>query len=133
MSIRWITGLVAIWLAFTPGATAGKELPDALVQETDEVRRLLRDAEYADAESEARKLLERTEKHYGAASLESAAVIDLLVEALQRRGKTGDGEAIELARRSLESRRAAPGDNDVAIAMGLMSLGTIQWSARRWR
>jgi len=127
MSTRWITTLLAVWLAFTPSAMAGEELPDALVQEIDEVQRLLHDADYTEAESQARELLERTEERYGAASLETAAVIDFLVAALQRLGKTGDGEAIELARRALENRRTAPGDNDVAIAAGLMSLGTIQW------
>ncbi|MBI4242265.1 MAG: CHAT domain-containing protein [Candidatus Rokubacteria bacterium] len=84
-----------------------------------EVRRLLDDARFREAESSARDLLERAQGRHGTNSLEAARVLDLLVEALWRGGKASDPESRRLAERALriKEERLEPDHPDLAASL----------------
>ncbi len=85
-----------------------------------QIEQLLYTGHYADAERIAHKLLPRIEATTDPDSLETAALLDLLVEALWRGGKSSPPETLELADRALEIREAQLGDSDVLVADSLL-------------
>ncbi len=86
--------------------------------ELDRVAALMKDRRYDEAESASRRLLSRVEATLGAASLETASVVDALVTALWRGGKSQDPEALELAERALKIKesRLDPGDLQIVAS-----------------
>lgn len=87
---------------------------------TGEVRQLLYMGRYADAEWLARELLPEMERAVGPDSLETAALLDSLVEALWRGGKSSLPETRELAERAFTLREARLGDRDLLVADSLV-------------
>jgi len=85
----------------------------------------------AAAETRARALLETTEATAGEDSLEVAAVLDVLVEALWREGKT-DEATLALARRALSIKTERLGDASLELAPSLRNLGEALRRAREY-
>jgi tetratricopeptide (TPR) repeat protein len=99
-----------------PPAAAG----DAL----EEVRRLLTAAKYAEAEARARDLLAAVDGT-SPSSLYAARVRDLLVQALVEGGKAADPDALQQARRAVESKESLVGAGDPEVAISLSNLGLV--------
>lgn len=91
----------------------------------DEVQGLLTDGRFTDAEVAARDLLARVEGARGADSIEAAGVLDVLVEALWRGGKTEDPESQRLAERAVAIREQVLGPDHPDIARSLNNLGIV--------
>ncbi len=92
------TGYLAVVLTLlvVSGTPAGAVASDPEASNLDEVTLLLREGRYADAERLATGLLKRIEADAGAESLDAANVLDVVVEARFRGGKsrrTGENEA----------------------------------------
>ena len=101
------------------GALASAEAqPHTLA--TAQVEQLIYLGKYAEAERVARSLLPEVEGLTGPDSLETAAVLDLLVEALRHGGKSSRPETLELADRALAIREARLGDADPLVADSLV-------------
>ena len=110
MALLWAGCAVAPTTAL---ASIEAQLPTSA---TYQVEQLIYAGHYADAEKVARDLLPEIESTTGSDSLESAAVLDLLVEALWLGGKSSLPETRELADRSLAIREAQLGDSDLLVA-----------------
>ena len=87
---------------------------------TEQVEQLIYLGTYAEAERFARSLLPEREGSTGPDSLETAAALDLLVEALRLGGKSSLSETLELADRALAIRAARLGETDILVANSLM-------------
>ena len=91
----------------------------------EDIQRLLKDGRYGDAEKAARELLAATEASKGCESVETAEVIDVLVEALWRGGTTKSGEGLELARRAITIKEKALGPEDARLVDSLTAAGNV--------
>jgi CHAT domain-containing protein len=80
---------------------------------------------YADAESAGRALLTAVEAQKGPDSLETADVLDVLVESLHKGGKTGQQETIDLGERALKIREARSGPEDLTVVPSVLNLAEI--------
>lgn len=101
------------------GAASVREAPVSV----DGVRKLLQDGRYEEAEAAARTLLATTEESTGCESLETADVLDALVESLVWGGKAQNGEAAELAERAVGVREKALGTTDAGLVRSLIHAG----------
>ncbi len=80
----------------------------------EEIRQLVFDGRYREAEEAARELLSEIERETGSASLETAAVLDALAEALWRGGQClVSPECAEVAERALILRESRLGDHSL--------------------
>jgi CHAT domain-containing protein/Tfp pilus assembly protein PilF len=98
--------------------------PPAPSREHDEIRRLLRAADYAAAESRSRALvaaLERTDPD----SLDLARALDLMVQSLVEGGKPADPAALPGATRAVALKEKIAGPHDPAVAASLGNLGLV--------
>ena len=111
----WGAFLLAALLA---AASAG---PGA---EHDEIRRLLTAADYAAAESRARRLVEELERS-DPRSLGLARALDLLVQSLVEGGKPADPAALPSATRAVALKEELAGPEDRAVADSLFNLGLV--------
>jgi CHAT domain-containing protein/Tfp pilus assembly protein PilF len=89
------------------------------------VRLLFREGRYIEAETEARRLLDQTERASGAGSLETAEVLDLLVEILTWQKKVDGPETLALAERALEIRERRLDLASPARAQSLYRVGMV--------
>ena len=89
-------------------------------QATRQIEQLLYAGLYSDAESFARELLPDIERTTGPNSLETAALLDLLVESLWLGGASSLPETRELADRALAIREAQLGTDDLLVADSLL-------------
>ena len=89
-----------------------------------EVRALLADAKYADAEARARAVLSERES-LSADSLDVARTLDVLVQVLVEAGKAGNPEALERARRAVGLKESLLGANNPEVAASLSQLGLV--------
>ena len=112
---------LVILLALVGSSRALPQAPDA----TEAIGRLLREARYAEAERDARALLGQVEAGGAADSLQTARVIDALVEALWRGGKVRAPETRTLAERSLAVRQNLLGGEHPDVASSLTSLAIV--------
>jgi len=90
-----------------------------------EIRQLIRDADFANAESRARELLTEFEQAHGVDSLEVAQTLDVLVESLWRAGRDRTPEARELAERAVDIKRERFGDKHAQTAASLRNLAIV--------
>ena len=90
------------------------------------IETLIDEERYDEAAKEARSVLSSTETRWGSDSLECVPVIDALVLALSKDGRSSSDECLALARRSLEirERRLSPGHPDVAISLSRLGVVT---------
>jgi len=121
---------VAVWAMGLGRAASGApaEKPGAAAITTlsrDEIERLIGDGRYAAAEQQARLLLESVEGASPLSSLETARVLDLLVEALWRDGRGRLPESRALAERALAIKQGALGNQSPELARSLRNLGTV--------
>lgn len=115
-------GLALLALGFLIALPAARSADPAGL---DEIRQLLGEGRAAAAEARARELLRETEVASGALAPETADVLDLLVEALWRGGKSKERETRELARRALAIREEQLGPDDARVAVSLNNLGIV--------
>src|SRR5688500_9510568 len=83
-----------------------------------EVRALLADTRYVDAEARARALLSERESR-SPESLDVARTLDVLVQVLVEAGKAANPEALESARRAVSLKESLLGAGDPEVAMSL--------------
>ena len=89
-----------------------------------EVRALLADTKYADAEARARALLSERESR-SPDSLDVARTLDVLVQVLVEAGKAANPEALERARRAVTLKESLLGAADPDVAVSLSQLGLV--------
>ncbi len=99
----------------------------------EQIKALLKDGQYAEAEAQARELLANVEAEHGAKSLEAATVLDQLVESLRRGGKAAEPEIKELAERALAIKAKALGPEHPELAKSLNSIGAIFYFRGRYK
>jgi CHAT domain-containing protein/tetratricopeptide (TPR) repeat protein len=95
------------------------------VATAESVRTLVEKGRYADAEAAGRRLLARAEALSGRDSLDAAAAIHLLVDALWWGGKAGEEDTRALAERALVSRERRLGAEHPDVAESLHDLAKI--------
>jgi CHAT domain-containing protein len=95
----------------------------------EKIRKLSKEGRYRDAEAAARVLVEQVEAASGRDSLEAAAALDLLVEALWQGGKSTEPEARELAERAVAIKERKLGKTDPALAVSLFHLAAFRSNA----
>jgi tetratricopeptide (TPR) repeat protein/CHAT domain-containing protein len=91
----------------------------------DQVRTLIDEGHYADAEGVARELLPKVKAVHCADSLEAAEVLDVLVESLWRSGKWAQPETRALAERAVAIKEEELGPEHVNVAQSLFNLGLL--------
>ena len=82
---------------------------------------------FAEAESLARRSLERAEGAFGPNSLEVISALDWLVEALWQAGKSIRHESQELAERAVQLRERIEGPEGVGVARSLTNLAWVRF------
>ncbi len=93
----------------------------------EEIRALLSDARYQEAEEAALSLLKNVEAESGLRSLRAAEVLDILVEARWRGGKAGEPETLNLAERAIKMKEAIVGREHASVATSLKNLGVMRY------
>jgi len=120
--VRDLVGVI-VCLILAGSVSGAAPTPDPL----EDVRGLIKQGKYADAENEARKLLELAEAEHGESSPEAAAVIDVLVEARWRGGKAREPETRAMAEQAIALKEAVHGPQHDAVADSLTNLGVIDF------
>jgi CHAT domain-containing protein/Tfp pilus assembly protein PilF len=100
---------------------------DAGPSPLDDLEALIKQGRYADAEQGARDLLAQVESELGADSIEAARVLDLLVEASWRGGKSRKPETLDLARRALAIKENGLGADHAEVAESLNNLAVVYY------
>ena len=114
---------IAMALAFVAvTASAARAQPPDPVEP---LRRLIREARFPEAEDGARRLLTETEAASGPDSLQTAQVLDALVEALWRGGRVRAPETKTLAERALAINEGRLGGSHPAVASSLTTVGIV--------
>ncbi|HET6373554.1 MAG TPA: CHAT domain-containing tetratricopeptide repeat protein [Candidatus Polarisedimenticolia bacterium] len=88
-------------------------------------RDALKAGRYQEAETLAREALRIAENDAGPESKQAAEILDLLVEALYRGGRSGQAETLSLAERAVALKEKAYGPDDPQTADSLHNLGTV--------
>src|SRR6266850_1348288 len=89
------------------------------------VRAQIKAGRYADAEGAGRALLAAVEERTGPDSVETADVLDVLVESLYKGSNVGQQETTDLAERVLRIREARSGPDDLTVVPSLLGLAEI--------
>ncbi|MDX1388334.1 MAG: tetratricopeptide repeat protein, partial [Acidobacteriota bacterium] len=87
---------------------------------------MIQEGNYAEAVEKGNVYLARAEEKYGPESPEVAAILNLVVDAMWRGGRT-DEEVFALARRSLAIGEKALGPDDPEVGDSLNTLGNLSW------
>ena len=109
---RWAC-LVVVVARFVALASPAHAQP---LESIDALRRLIREARFPEAEAGARRLLAETEAATGPESVETAEVLEALVEALWRGGRVRAPETKTLAERALAINEARFGAAHPVVA-----------------
>jgi CHAT domain-containing protein/tetratricopeptide (TPR) repeat protein len=91
------------------------------------IKDVIRKADYKQAESLAGALLAEAETAFGKDSVEVASVLDLLVQTRFEGGRATEAESLDLAQRAVRLRESAPGQDDLGLAASLANLATISY------
>ncbi len=124
-----LAALLALWTlaipfpghAFAPRPFEVEHGPTGLSEVSD----LLRDGEWTDAVTRGRELLSEVESEYGPESLETALVLDRLVEALWRAGKAADPDVVGYADRAQAIQERVLGPDHPEVAQTLQTAGNL--------
>ncbi len=116
-----LVSLLGVSLLGTGVAISGTD------EHLDRLVALVGDGEYAEAETAAREILSGIETEHGADSVQAAAVLDLLVQARWRSGKSAEPETRELAERAVRIKTAALGADHPEIAESLHNLAVVHF------
>jgi CHAT domain-containing protein/tetratricopeptide (TPR) repeat protein len=127
--VFWVFRLPAVpayarQLPSSQGARQGAATPSDDDPAAAEIRRLLKEAHYPEAEKQARALLAAREAH-GARAVEVARAVDLLVQASVEGGKAGAPGVLEDASRAVDLKQNALGPDDLEVAVSLANLGLV--------
>jgi tetratricopeptide (TPR) repeat protein/CHAT domain-containing protein len=104
---------------------ANEDTTEAGTETIEAIRTLIEDGRYAEAEQAARELLKDVEARDGSDSLQTARVLDVLVEALTRSGGAGDPESRKLGERAVEIKERLLDDDHEEVARSLFLLGRL--------
>ena len=115
----WVALLWAGGVVVCAGAPVSAEAQSP-TSVTHQIEQLIYAGRYAEAEEFARDLLPTIERATGSQSLETAVLLDLLVEALWRGGKSSLPDTRELADRALTIRETWLGGTDLLVADSLV-------------
>lgn len=107
-------------------------MEDPALQELDQVKALLKDGNYTEAEKLAREILAEIETKHGLDSLQTAQVIDLLVEAILGRKKKFEAESRVLFERAISIRAHMLGSEHLEIATSLVNIANILNRNGQW-
>jgi CHAT domain-containing protein/Tfp pilus assembly protein PilF len=91
----------------------------------DEIRDLIHDRKYVEAEARARALLSDVERTEISSPMLTAELLDVLVECLWRGGKACEPETRELAERAVAIKERKAGDSDPRVAKSLTNLAIV--------
>jgi len=129
---RTVLGVAVVLLASVTASPtfAPRGVVEAQSRPLAEARALFDGGGYARAETLTRALLTEAEERTGADSLETAAVIDLLVEILSWEMKSFQAETLELAQRALRIRERRLGAAHLDVATSAYRLGVV-WFDRK--
>jgi CHAT domain-containing protein/tetratricopeptide (TPR) repeat protein len=122
---RLVTPRVLVVAAALVVATVGQAVGQPAADRLASLRQLLREARFAEAEAGARGLLADSEAAHGPGSVQAAAALDVLVEALWRGGRVRTSEARSLAERALAIVEARLGPDHPEVANRLGALGQV--------
>ncbi|MFC2171564.1 tetratricopeptide repeat protein [Acidobacteriota bacterium] len=106
----------------TQGKAVEETNPDRVLEDAD---KLIEEGRYREAETMARKLLAVVEKEHGADSLEASRILDSLVRALWRGGKTKDPQSRVLAERAVRIKEKTLGPEHPEVALSLCNLAIL--------
>jgi len=95
------------------------------LQNLENVKSLIKAGKYAEAELQARELLAQTQAKHGSDAIETAEVLDALVEALWRGGKAKQPESRELAEQAVAIKENTLGPDHPDVAKSLNNLGIL--------
>jgi tetratricopeptide (TPR) repeat protein len=126
------TTCLLLALAFLARMPAGaRTVPQGNTLDLAAVRELIDGIRYREAEVLARELLEKTEAEHGAESIETARVLDLLVESLWRDGRVRGFDTLALAERVVAIKEKVEGPRSAEAATSLNNLANaLGWSGR---
>ena len=97
--------------------------PDSTALE--EIKTLIKEGKYAEAEAQARELLAEAEVRHGAESPQAAEVIDQLSVSLYQGGKVSEVESEELAERAIAIKEKSFGAEHPEVASSLRNLAIV--------
>jgi CHAT domain-containing protein/Tfp pilus assembly protein PilF len=113
-----------------PGEIRAEETADAPPPGPDNVTadllQLIREGQYSEAVDRGNEYLAKAEEKYGPDSVEVAAVLDYLVQALWRGGRM-DPEVFALAERALAIRERELGPDDLETSASVSTLASLNW------
>ena len=121
MSPRILYSIVVAFLI--PAAPAERQTNPAQAQAVTEIRQLLKDARYGDAEKRARARV--ASQSEGRPAVELAVALDLLVQSLVEGGKSADPDALSSATRAVQLKESALGSSHPDLAISLANLGLV--------
>lgn len=114
--------------SFSPGSSAHgpvSPVPESLEEVIRRLQKTLEEGHYSEVERDARDLLIRAEKAPGFESAEVCDVLDLLLRALLKMGRSGDPETRTLAERGVTVSRNVFGEDHLSFARSLNRLGIV--------
>ena len=91
----------------------------------DDVRGLIREGRYEEAERRARALLADAERAHGGESMPVADVLDQLAEAMRNAGHSGAPDALGICERAVRVKEKLAGKNSAPYAASLHNLGAL--------
>ncbi|MFQ5700499.1 MAG: tetratricopeptide repeat protein [Acidobacteriota bacterium] len=122
---------VAFLGAFVLGGTllaADSPAPEGFKEEFDHLRGMLQHRDYSGVEKEFGPLLARAEKEFGADSLQVSNVLNVLVTARRRAGRTGVAGTRDLAERAVKIKEKAYGRDDPRVVFTLNGLASVDYA-----
>jgi len=102
--------------------------PSAPVQaDLEQVRQLITDGYFAEAEEEARVLLDRFQKSETEENIILGDIKELLAKAMRENGKSRDPETMKLAKEAVALQTRLVGEKHESVASSLYELGFLYW------
>lgn len=120
-SSPWMRAVVLVAVALVVADTSAFRAAQDDDSSPEATRALIDDGKYLAAEAMARRLVDESKARSGPQSGETAAALDLLVEALWRAGKAAEPEAVELAERAVAIKETLYGLAHAEVAKSLNS------------
>ncbi|MFH1845079.1 MAG: tetratricopeptide repeat protein [bacterium] len=118
--------VLTVWVLILTGPAFATQDPPASHPNRADIRLLLDQGHYAEAENLARELTAARVEQHGPDSPEVASILDYLVEALYRSGQVGTTEVDSLARTAVALKIAAYGEEHLETATSQYHLGWLR-------
>jgi tetratricopeptide (TPR) repeat protein/CHAT domain-containing protein len=114
-----------------PGSGSSGSAPTSLSYAAADLQKLLKEGDYAEAESGARKLLEAQERAAPGDLKGRIDILDVLVMSLCRLWKVKNPETEGLAKEAVELSRRVYGEEDLIYARALNTLGNVYFPLKK--